>query len=774
MDSLTNAPTDNVVNTNTPTTTKETTLKLSQSNAYPQLQIIDDTQAFSNQVNDYMRERWHLIDNGFNYNIVAVFGSQSTGKSTLLNSVFGTSFDVMDEKRRAQTTKGIWISRGQGMKVLVMDVEGTDGRERGEDQDFERKSALFSMATAEAIIINQWENMIGLYNGANMGLLKTVFEVNLQLFQQKGKGKTLLFFVIRDFIGNTPLENLTATLTNDLNKLWSGLSKPEGLEDCQITDFFDFAFAALPHKILLPEKFDEGVAALRRRFTDSSDPEYVFKPYYHKMIPADGFSTFLEAIWEKIVTNRDLDLPTQKELLAQYRCDEIANASFNLFMDAIKEFKRPIEAGSVVEDLGPRIHEIRQTYIKSFDKDASRYHEEVYKRKRQEVINKFNSQLHIFYVGQLRNLHRKAVTMFTESLREKLKGEQYDFGSIVLNSKKESQAYFKENAEAITLSDTEWSYEEEANQLDQSLEDIAQTQKRDEMKKLINSLEKHLRDEFSETVTIFLTAAKPDMWRKTLEAYKSATDNAEEKLAKRAGCFNSDDQEMKSSIQNLRMRSWDILCQKIKDETVDHLMILKLRNKLEENFRYDSEGLPRVWKPEDDMDGYFRKAKAQAVQTLPLFSKIDIREADFEPELYFPEEYDFGSTLTVLSNAKQQDLLSRFTREADALFVEAKRSVVATTARIPYWVIVLLIVLGWNEFISILSNPIYLVFTIFAGITSYIVYALNLVGPINRILKGVFNEAVAQINASLTEPKLNPPHLAKPQVEDEIEMTTKN
>lgn len=79
-----------------------------------------------------------------------------------------------------------------------MDVEGTDGRERGEDQDFERKSALFSLASTEVLIVNLWyvptlrvsdwrrltnrEHQIGLYQGANMGLLKTVFEVNLGLF----------------------------------------------------------------------------------------------------------------------------------------------------------------------------------------------------------------------------------------------------------------------------------------------------------------------------------------------------------------------------------------------------------------------------------------------------------------------------------------------------------------------------------------------------------------------------------------------------------------
>jgi hypothetical protein len=228
---------------------------------------------------------WGLGDAGFKYDVVSVFGSQSTGKSTLLNRLFGTRFDEMNETQRKQTTKGIWLSRGRGMHVLVMDVEGTDGRERGEDQDFERKSALFSMATSEVIILNLWEHQVGLYQGANMGLLKTVFEVNLQLFQNQkryiyhlhmisfffftdlcySKERTLLLIVIRDFVGATPLENLASTLKADLEKIWDSLSKPEGLENCKITDYFDFMFTGLPHKILLPEKFDEEIVKLRSR-----------------------------------------------------------------------------------------------------------------------------------------------------------------------------------------------------------------------------------------------------------------------------------------------------------------------------------------------------------------------------------------------------------------------------------------------------------------------------------------------------------------------------
>lgn len=142
-----------------------------------------------------------VIPAGFNYHLISVFGSQSTGKSTLLNYLFGTQFGVMSEQERRQTTKGIWMSknkregseRGMAENILVMDVEGTDGRERGEDQDFERKSALFALATSEVLIVNIWEHQVGLYQGANMGLLKTVFEVNLQLFVKDTKCVHLVY-----------------------------------------------------------------------------------------------------------------------------------------------------------------------------------------------------------------------------------------------------------------------------------------------------------------------------------------------------------------------------------------------------------------------------------------------------------------------------------------------------------------------------------------------------------------------------------------------------
>ena len=250
-------------------------LKNGSANTLPsgkgeRLQLIDEDQKFNPTVKEYL-SKWGLEDVGFNYDLCAVVGSQSTGKSTLLNKLFGTSFDVMNENERRQTTKGIWMSHAQHAPILILDVEGSDGRERGEDQDFERKSALFSMASAEVLMVNMWEHQVGLYQGANMGMLKTVFEVNLGLFQaarsksHSGKDKTLIIFIIRDHMAQTPMENLSRTLLADMNRIWDSLSKPEGLESVSINDFFDFDFTGLPHKLLQPEEFDRQVIQLRSR-----------------------------------------------------------------------------------------------------------------------------------------------------------------------------------------------------------------------------------------------------------------------------------------------------------------------------------------------------------------------------------------------------------------------------------------------------------------------------------------------------------------------------
>jgi hypothetical protein len=129
-----------------------------------------------------------------------------------------------------------------------------------------------------------------------MGSLQPPFLIDRSHLETSTTGRTLLFFVIRDHIA-TPLDNLRSTLTSDLSRIWDSLSKPPELKDRKLSDYFDMEFTALPHKILLPDKFESDVQTLRKRFVDKDQPDYLFKPVYHKRIPADGVAFYMEGIW---------------------------------------------------------------------------------------------------------------------------------------------------------------------------------------------------------------------------------------------------------------------------------------------------------------------------------------------------------------------------------------------------------------------------------------------------------------------------------------------
>ncbi|BGP15999.1 hypothetical protein JCM10213_005451 [Rhodosporidiobolus nylandii] len=739
------------------------------------LQVVDEHQRFTSALDAHMKG-WQLADAGFGYDVVAVFGSQSTGKSTLLNRLFGTKFDVMSETERRQTTKGIWMSKASALPVLVMDVEGTDGRERGEDQDFERKSALFSMAVAEVLIVNIWEHQVGLYQGANMGLLKTVFEVNLGLFlaaKEKGKGKgssqdkTLLLFVIRDHIGATPLANLRNTLTADLQRLWEGLSKPEGMESSTIDTFFDLDFVALPHKLLQPEQFESAVVELRGRFDQKKAGEKgVFQPKYHKRIPADGISTYMGTIWDAVVSNKDLDLPTQQELLAQFRCGEIASAAFETFAAAVKGFPSAGGVGKIDEQLGARMKEAREAALAAYDSAASRYHPAVYSRQRAELLGKLHATLSPLFLSHLKNLHKLVLRTFRQEIEDALRSEGYDFAQVVSFARAKAEATFAEGAKAVTLEESGWTAEEQQTMLKEDMDAVAELLRKEETRKMVAVIERNIKRQMSDTVELALNKPSSDMWDKVLAAFKAALAKAEEAYIKKATSFNSTPEETSAALTLLRRRAWLALRAKLEEHTAEAPLLVKLKLVFEDKFRYDDSGVPRVWKPEDDIDGVFRKAREEVLALIPLYATIEPQDASNAFEL--PDSTDspstasidaaaaaqdsdftFSESLVLLSPSASQSLSTRFRREADAYYLEAKRSMVASRAQIPVWIYGVLAVLGWNEFIAVIRSPIYFTMLLLLGAAAYVTWTLNMTGPVLAVARGVTNEVVKTVNEQL-------------------------
>lgn len=341
-----------------------------------------------------------LYRTGVNYHVVGVFGGQSSGKSTLLNSLFQTEFMTMDEAHhRGQTTKGAFMTRaildaqthrkereeGEGADLLkrekpqplfVLDFEGTDGIERGEDQNFERQLSLFALSVADILIINMWAVDVGRFNAANMNLLRTVFEVNLQLFSHGSyvkEEKPTLLVVLRDFTENDPAPSFE-TVRKSFDKIWGNIQKPESFTDATIDVVFDLRYRVLPHYKLQRPEFDSAVSEFREWFVSPKNSNFLFSNCsMFRGVPADGMPSYLSNCWNAICSSKDLDIPTQRDMLARHRCADAKHAAIEEFKDVCEEYTKKIQRGDVIPQFTRALEETIERLLKNFSDQTKLY-----------------------------------------------------------------------------------------------------------------------------------------------------------------------------------------------------------------------------------------------------------------------------------------------------------------------------------------------------------------------------------------------------------------
>lgn len=585
--------------------------------------------------------------------------------------------------------------------------------------------------------------------------------VEVLTHETRSQTRSLLFFVIRDHIGNTPLANLRDTLIQDLTRIWSTISKPQGLENSKIEDYFDFAFAALPHKILQPDKFVEEVDKLSTRFTaghrSAKDQEYVggvFLPEYHRRIPADGLSIYAEGVWDQIVHNKDLDLPTQQELLAQFRCDEISRevlVGFDSVIVPLEEQQAEatrLGKPTVLPDLGAAGAGAREKCVKTFEMQASRYHKGVYAKKRGELESKIDARLKALYQDQLSAAHKAGVAAFSDAVTNAVKagqkaGGSYEFAEIVEKQKKKTLEIFKKEAQSLFIQGVAWTnFKPQYRLFEKELDEVSARLRKEEMRRLAIRVERWVKSRLGDAIGLEFnklgsgrggsgapeTGDKPatdkDLWDRVWNAFIGIVKEAEGRFADRAKSFEASPEEVDVGLWRLRRKSWVALREKIEEEMMESNILMKLRENFEDKFRYDEEGVPRIWRPSDDIEGIYTRARESTLGLIPLLSRFRLAESYAPPDLpgfvgpqpagAEPEDEEdlapiggvdeeegksLEEEMTVLSESKRQDLVVRFKKMADGVYVEAKRSAIGGITQVPLYFYVVLLVLGWNEIV---------------------------------------------------------------------------
>jgi hypothetical protein len=731
------------------------------------VQAIDEELEFQEESFEKIISAAKFSRRGFNYYSVFILGCQSTGKSTLLNNLFDTNFAVMVASTgRQQTTQGVWmgISQKPDNALLVFDVEGTDAAERGESHVvFERKTSLFSLALSEILLINLFAHDVGRFEGSNLGLLRTVFELNLQLFQNSIKHKKLLFFVLRDHDGETPLDLLAQRATDDIAKVWATIEKPVQYQTSTIFEFFDLEFVSLPHYKFQKEKWLSDVKELRQRFENPEIGEkFILKPNYKGDIPSDGFSKYAEKIWDIIVHEKDLDLPTQKQMLAIVRCDEIKKDAFDKVADQLTELsKKIVERREILENFGLTSKDILNSCLLEYEQNAVRYDQVIAKQKRDELENQILTILkESFHVLQ-KLIIGHCGTQLSDKVSTISKVEyQENVMELLRKIKDETTVLFNSLMENSIIPDSNWSFTRESEEMRNVILNIVEKVKETQLSLWTAKMREEIKKKLSGSLRAILDKADPEsMWDNVKSIYSEILKSSVETVTKVLHDFEYTGNDEKIKIEALEKVVFSIL-REIVEEKVKGLDTL-LINKFKKAFLEDAEGNPISWGYNDDIVAPYKKAKISSEVLVDLFSVIRLDDklgyCFFEPVrdnaqvtlVENPPVVD--EDLIVIPLVQAERLLETFRANTYLHYQMAQKDKEhsASASAVPHYVIALILLLGANEAWFVISwflySPLGLFFLLFIGMLAFMIYHFNL-WP---MLYGAINLAIGQASNQL-------------------------
>eukprot|EP00249_Psilotum_nudum_P021401 c28095_g1_i1 orf=376-2871(-) len=681
-----------------------------------------------------------LSECGLSYAVVSIMGPQSSGKSTLLNHLFHTNFREMDAfKGRNQTTQGIWLANAAGIDpcTLVMDLEGTDGRERGEDDTaFEKQSALFALAVSDIVLINMWCHDIGREQAANKPLLKTVFQVMMRLFTPR---KSTLLFVIRDKT-KTPLEVLEPILREDVQKIWDAVPKPVKHQHSPLSEFFNVEITALPSYEEKEDQFLEQVSLLRQRFFNSIAPGGLAGDR-RAVVPGSGFPLSSQGIWKVIKDNKDLDLPAHTVMVATVRCEEIAYEKLTrLASDEEWQTLEEDSKAGPIPNFGKKLNNVLDKLLLGYDSEAAFFDEVVRTSKRQMMLSKALDILNPAYQAVLGHHRSTAYSRFKHNLE--VSADTNAFASSVHQCTEACMAEFDQGCVDAHVQIAGWNSLKIREKLRRDIEVHAATVRADRLAKISDNFEKRLEHSLAEPVASLLDASTPSTWQAIRRLLAEEIQLATSELSVVLAGFQLEKEEELAILRKLGETGRHIVEKKAKEEAGQAL--IRIKNRFNTVFSHDTDSMPRVWTGKEDIKAIIRTARLSALKLLAVLAALrldDKRSDNIELALMSllntTEAHREGgvvkerslsssttnqlasntwegvpSTETLITPVQCSTLWRQFRVETEYTISQALSAQEASRRSAswlpPPWAIIAMIVLGFNEFMTLLRNPLYL------------------------------------------------------------------
>ncbi|PQP97228.1 protein ROOT HAIR DEFECTIVE 3 homolog 2 [Prunus yedoensis var. nudiflora] len=425
-------------------------------------------------------------------------------------------------------------------------------------------------------------------------------------------------------------------------------------------------------------------------------------------------------------------------MVATVRCEEIANQKFNqlVYDEDWLALEEAVQTGPV-QGFGKRLSSILGTYLSEYDMEAVYFDEGVRNSKRQLLGSKALDFVYPAYTTMLGHLRSKALEDFKVRLEQSL-NKGGEFASSVRTSTQSSMLEFDKGCADAAIQQADWDASRVREKLKRDIDAHASSVRSAKLSELNINYEKQLSSSLTGPVEALLETGGKDTWTSIRKLLNHETEVAVSKFSAAVAGFELDKDTSTKMTQNLRDYARNVVEKKAREEAAN--IMIHMKDRFSTVFNYDSDSMPRVWTGNEDIRSITKDARSASLKLLSVMAAIRLEEKpDNIEKLLFSSLMD--GTVTVSSSqdrriAASTDPLASSTWEEvsskDTLITpvqckslwrqfkaETEYSVTqAISAQEahkrsnnwlpPPWAIMAMIVLGFNEFMLLLKNPLYL------------------------------------------------------------------
>ncbi|CAN6462875.1 unnamed protein product [Victoria cruziana] len=544
--------------------------------------------------------------------------------------------------------------------------------------------------------------------------------------------RTTLLFVIRDKT-KTPLERLEPILREDIHKVWDAVPRPQAHKRTPLGEFFRVEVTALSSYEEKEYQFKEQVANLRQRFYHSIAPGGLAGDR-QAVIPASGFLLSVQQMWKIIQENKDLDLPAHKVMVATVRCEEIANEKLRNFTDdeCWLEIYEALQSGPV-SGFGKKISSLIESYLQEYDVEAMYFDEGVRLEKRGQLECGALQLVRPAYQTMLGHLRSKARDNFKDMLDHSLKsGER--FAAAVHGCTQAVLLEFDNGCTDTAIRQASWDPSRFRLKLHRDIDTYVASIRTAKVSEITAHHERKLAETLDELIDSLFDAANEETWASIRNLLQRVTESALRDLSSDLAGFELESATFDKIKQNVVAFGEKIVETKTREEA--GRVLIRMKDRFSMVFSHDSDSIPRVWTGKEDIRSITKDARAAALKVLAVMAAIRLDgQPDKIEKTLFSSLVDTGrgnhdrtiisaggplasstweevpSSMTLITPVQCKTLWGQFNRETENLVTQAVSAQEACRRNNwlpPPWAIVAMAVLGFNEFMALLRNPIYI------------------------------------------------------------------